>query len=160
MENKEDIIAKLELEPLYMEGGYFKVSYVSKEYEKMGRPVGSAIYYLLTPDNFSRLHLHDADELFHFYAGDPVTQIYIDQEKKIHRSTLGPDILSGHTPQWLVPAKLWQSVFYAPENEIKYGWSLLGATVHPGFNQESFQRANTITLKELGLDHKELRLLL
>ena len=41
------------------------------------RNVSTAIYYLLTPESFSSIHRVRSDEVFHFYAGDPVEMLQL-----------------------------------------------------------------------------------
>ena len=52
------------------------------------------IYYLITPDEFSALHkVKTAEEVFHFYLGDPVEMLQIDDCGKTHKIILGNDLL-------------------------------------------------------------------
>jgi hypothetical protein len=55
------IIAQLGLQPLPREGGWFARTWTSRETLPNGaRPAGTAIYFLLTPEDFSALHRLDA----------------------------------------------------------------------------------------------------
>ncbi len=61
--NAKEVIEKLKLKPHPGEGGYFLETYRSNEkmmvnYDKTNneRNYSTAIYYLITPDNFSSLH--------------------------------------------------------------------------------------------------------
>lgn len=36
------------------------------------RDISTAIYYYISDEEFSALHRLKSDEIFHFYAGDPV----------------------------------------------------------------------------------------
>src|SRR5262245_15915387 len=78
------IINALGLEPHPKEGGWFRETYRAAEVlnpEALGgryagaRVISTAIYYFLTPTTFSELHRLASDEVFHFYAGDPVEQL-------------------------------------------------------------------------------------
>src|SRR5262245_35025414 len=82
--NAANIIARLGLVPHPKEGGYFRETYRAGEALAAAalagryhgpRAVCTAIYYLLTPTTFSALHRLVSDEVFHFYAGDPVEQL-------------------------------------------------------------------------------------
>jgi len=82
----DEIIAALNLEPHPKEGGYFREVYRAREsiaHEALpirydaARVHSTAIYYLLTPDTFSHLHIVNSDEAFHFYLGDPVDMIHL-----------------------------------------------------------------------------------
>ena len=59
------IIDELELQP-HPEGGWFRETW--RESSGGGtRPTGSAIYFMLTKGNDSRLHRIDATEIWHSY---------------------------------------------------------------------------------------------
>ena len=66
--NAKDVIELLGLEPLPHEGGYFYQTYNLTENDRSDRPIATAIYYLLTPDDFSAMHRLDSDEIYHFYG--------------------------------------------------------------------------------------------
>ena len=66
-----EIRALLSLEAHPLEGGFFAETWRAKQ-THAGRPLGTAIYYLLTPETFSAMHRLPWDEVFHFYLGDPV----------------------------------------------------------------------------------------
>ena len=72
----EEIIQLLHLTPLTGEGGMVAETYTSEEVYG-NRRCGSAIYYMLTKNSFSHLHMLSADEIWHFYYGDPVELIQI-----------------------------------------------------------------------------------
>ena len=44
------------------------------------RSLGTAIYYLMTPEAFSAMHRLATDEIFHFYLGDPVEMLQLDPD--------------------------------------------------------------------------------
>ena len=76
MTTVDKIIKQLELLP-HPEGGYFKETYRSQlVIRKEGIPIDfdvdrnacTAIYFLLTSDNFSAFHKIKQDEMWHFYA--------------------------------------------------------------------------------------------
>lgn len=77
----DEIIARLQLLPHPKEGGFFRETYRADEHIASAalpdryrgpRSLGTAIYYLLTPETCSTLHRLRSDEIFHFLAGDPV----------------------------------------------------------------------------------------
>ena len=71
MDDIQKIIEILDLTPLSQEGGLFRSSYRSPG-KVNGRDMGSAIYFMLTGQGYSHLHRLCTDEVYHFYAGDPV----------------------------------------------------------------------------------------
>ena len=144
MITSQDIVKKLNLKPLPGEGGFYYETYRSETDVpsrllgldgKDTRHVSTAIYYLVTPESFSALHRVKSDEIFHFYAGDPVEMIQIDPNGNILRITIGSDIMNGEQPQVLVPKGSWQAL------KLRDGgsWSLMGTTVSPGFEFEDFE---------------------
>jgi hypothetical protein len=131
------IIARLGLQPLPQEGGYFRRTWTGPIAPSQGsRPTATSIYFLITSEAFSALHRLDADETWHFYAGDPVQLVQLDPRLGRHHETiLGSAVLEGHTPQTTVVAGDWQG---ACLHEEKHGWALLGCTMTPGWDEHGF----------------------
>ena len=140
----EQIIKKLDLRPLPEEGGYFRetykdeVSVPAKQVEiesTSARHLSTAIYYLVTPDSFSALHRVKSDEIFHFYAGDSVEMIQIDEAGRLSQFSIGADFMNAEQPQVVVQKNHWQGM------KLKEGgrWALMGTTVAPGFEYEDFE---------------------
>jgi len=147
----QQIIDRLELVPLTIEGGYFRETYRSETTipadalpggYKGDRNASTCIYYLLTPDTFSALHRVRSDEIFHFYAGDEIEMLQLWPDGSGRVVTIGNNLAAGHDPQLVVPAGIWQGCRLAPSGS----WGLMGCTVAPGFDYADF---------ELG-DRKEL----
>lgn len=140
----QEVIQKLDLKPLPDEGGYYRQTYKSDmeipakvfgfNSDSM-RSISTAIYFLETPDSFSALHRIKCDEVYHFYAGDPVEMIQIDDSGALSRFVLGSDILNNQSPQVVAPKGKWQA------SKLKAGgrWALMGTTVAPGFEFEDFE---------------------
>ena len=140
---KKSIIKKFELEPLPGEGGYFrrtyqsalKTSIASKDGGSVVRSLGTAIFYLITRQEFSALHRISSDEIFHFYLGDPVEMLQISEEGQNRKIILGPQISTGQEVQVVVSARTWQGTRLASGGE----YALLGTTVIPGFDFADFE---------------------
>jgi len=140
----EDVIRLLDLKPLPEEGGYYRETFRALKVEAPARAFGiqsvmprtasTAIYYLVTPESFSALHRVASDEVFHFYAGDPIEIIQIDSAGRISKTIMGNDIFVGHTPQVIVKKHVWQGLRILPGGS----WALMGTTVAPGFEFEDF----------------------
>lgn len=144
MEIKDRIIELLGLQPLPEEGGYFCETYRSltevpilskSEKKTLNRNLGTCIYYLITPEEFSTLHRLPSDEIFHFYQGDPVEMIQISELGEISTVILGSNILEGQQVQALVPGGVWQGTRLAQGGQ----YALLGTTVFPGFDYSDFE---------------------
>ena len=136
----KEVIEKLKLIPLPEEGGFFRETYRSNLYvnsEKLGQKSEStAIYYLITPESFSGLHLVDMDEIFHFYMGDSVEMFQIYPDGQSQMVSLGPNLDEGEVPQYVAQTGVWQGTKL--KNPRPDSWALLGCTVAPGFELENF----------------------
>ncbi|SDE46127.1 cupin domain-containing protein [Kordiimonas lacus] len=131
MTNAQDIIKELGLKP-HPEGGYFRRTY-RNDVDGQQRGRCSAIYYLLDKEGFALWHRIDADELWHWHAGAPMTLEIGTDRTDATPHTLGPDILEGERPQVLVPANHWQRA------RADGAWSLVSCVVAPEFLFETFE---------------------
>src|ERR1041384_6416597 len=135
-----EIIRQLNLEPLPIEGGYFRQTWVAGETVSVPRyhsvrAAGTAIYFLLTsdPDSFSALHRLSTDEIYHFYFGDPVEMLVL-ADGTARRVTLGHDIMHEQYVQYVVPRDVWQGSRLLPGGRF----ALMGTTMAPGFDPADF----------------------
>lgn len=145
------IIALLQLEPLTIEGGYFRQTYLAAEQTdgaalparyRRSKSLGSAIYYLLHDGNFSALHRLPTDEIYHFYLGDPVDLVLLHPGGTHEVVTLGADLEAGQRPQAVAPCGAWQGSRLAHPG----GWALLGTTMAPAYDEQDFELGNRETL--------------
>ncbi len=120
----------LRLQPLAHEGGWFAETYrAAGTLPGAARAAASAIYYLVEPEAFSALHRLDADEVFHFYLGDPVEMLQLGPGAESRVLRLGTDLAAGDRPQAVVPAGVWQGTRLVAGGR----WALLGTTMAPAF---------------------------
>lgn len=129
----DDIVRTLGLEP-HPEGGFYRETF-RDECIGGGRAASTAIYYLLPMGEVSAWHRIDAAEIWHFYAGAPlmITVSESGHDASIHH--LGPDLARNQRPQFVVPARWWQTA-------ASHGaWTLVGCTVAPGFTFAGFEMA-------------------
>jgi uncharacterized protein len=147
----EKLKTALALSPLPQEGGFYVESYrsaetLSKEHLPARysghRALATSIYFLLTPDSFSAMHRLASDEIWHFYLGDPVEMLQLEERGPGRTLTLGVDLDRGMRPQILVPRGVWQGARLLPGGEF----ALLGATVVPGFEFADFELARRESL--------------
>jgi predicted cupin superfamily sugar epimerase len=133
----------LGLQPLPGEGGFFIETYRSKSVipaavlpqEYAGdRAVGTAIYYLITRENFSAMHMLPGDEIFHFYLGSPVQMLQLHPDGRGELTILGPELDKGMVCQVRVPGLTWQGSRLLESGEF----ALLGTTMAPGFDFADF----------------------
>jgi uncharacterized protein len=129
-----DIIARLELRP-HPEGGYYRETFRDSRTDAQGRASCTAIYFLLTRGETSQWHRIDAIEIWHYYAGSPLTLRIAHEGCTPHTVRLGSDVAAGERPQAIVPSSAWQTA------ETTGDWTLVGCTVAPGFEFASFELA-------------------
>jgi len=153
MPTAEGLIAALQLQPLAMEGGYFRETYRSSDrlpaaalpdHYRMDKAMSTAIYYLLTPHTFSALHRLPSDEVYHFYLGSPVRMLQLWPGGQGRVVTLGPDVMAGQSPQVIVPRGVWQGSFLTARGS----YALLGTTMAPGFDIADYEAGNRERLIE------------
>jgi len=140
----DEVKQLLQLRPLELEDGFFRETYrsrwqVSSEYLPEGirgsRSIGTAIYYMITPETFSTLHRLPGSEVFHFYLGDPVVMLQLHPDGSSRTVTLGPDLAGGQRPQVVVRGNVWQGCRLAAGGE----WALMGTTMSPGFDYADYE---------------------
>jgi uncharacterized protein len=115
-----DVIDALDLEYLDGEGVWIKLLWRTDH--------GNAIYGLLTPDDFSALHMLDEDEMWVHVAGDPVDMLVLHPDGSHGAHVLGTDLAAGHQPAVRVPAKSWQG------SRTLGDWSLVVCSLAPPFS--------------------------
>jgi predicted cupin superfamily sugar epimerase len=113
-----EIIEKLKLIPMPDEGGYYRETYRSDIPKvaagtfdidsNLHRSISTAIFYFVVPESFSALHKVRSDEMFHFYSGDAVEMVQIDESGKESHYSIGNKIENGEVPQVVVPRGVWQ----------------------------------------------------
>ncbi|MGD3110550.1 cupin domain-containing protein [Streptomyces sp. YGL11-2] len=150
------------LTPLPREGGWYRRTWAGPQ-RPDGRPEGTAIVMLLTaePGVFSALHRLPADEIWHFYRGDPLALLLLSEADRtpaveaaaadasagsggggsgaVARTVvLGPDVLGGQHVQFTVPAGTWM----AAEVAAGGAWTLFGCTMAPGYTAEDYEHGD------------------
>ncbi|WP_165184454.1 cupin domain-containing protein [Caulobacter soli] len=129
-----EVIRLLDLQP-HPEGGWYNRTFEDTPADE-GRPASTAIYYLLQAGEQSAWHRIDAVEVWHYYAGAPISITLSPPDGQgATTHVLGPDLRSGARPQVIVPVGWWQSA-------VSLGpWTLVGCTVAPGFHFDGFELA-------------------
>jgi hypothetical protein len=141
----EEIKSLLKLEPLAVEGGWFRRTFASEstvELPRGTRPLSSAIYYLLEPGTFSALHRLESDEIYHFYLGDSVEMLQLFPDGRSALFTFGPNLQTGQQVQLIVPAGVWQGARLTDGGKV----ALLGCTVTPGFDYADYRSGSYVEL--------------
>ncbi|MAC79209.1 MAG: cupin [Rhodobacteraceae bacterium] len=127
----DQIIAALNLTP-HPEGGHYRETWRSA-----GDPRAHAtgIYFLLKAGERSHWHKVDADELWIYNAGAPLTLSIAETEAGPARDhILSPDLSTGE-PQVLIPTDHWQAAATTGD------WTLVTCIVSPGFDFAGFTLA-------------------
>lgn len=125
------LITHFGLTPLPSEGTLFVSTYRSGDELPSGGPVGTAMIgmYCNDPVSHSRFHRLLVDEVWHFYAGDPLRLILLFPDGTSRDVAMGPDPLRGHRVQFVVPAGVWQAGLLVTGGR----YALFGCTMAPGF---------------------------
>jgi predicted cupin superfamily sugar epimerase len=147
----QHLIDHYQLEALPVEGTLFKSTYVSRRQLPTLEPMYSAIIglYAQEPNSFSSFHRVRHDELWHFYAGDPLRLVLLHPDGSSQDVILGPDFAAGQQVQFLVPAHSWQAGHTLGE------YSLFGCTMAPGFTGACFEGGEMTALLEHHPDRAE-----
>jgi hypothetical protein len=155
MMTADEVKRRLGLRPHPREGGWFVRTYEADE--RLGtelfadgryagaRLTGTAIYYLLEPGTFSEMHRLKSDEIFHFYAGDAVEMLQLEEDGAGRVVAIGGDLAAGERPQAVVRRGVWQGSRLAGGDGAA-GWALLGCTVSPGFEFEDYEAGDRVEL--------------
>ncbi|KAI0902095.1 RmlC-like cupin domain-containing protein [Annulohypoxylon nitens] len=139
-----EVIAQLNLIP-NDEKGYYVQTFEDPESvirtaangTQSTRSASTEIFYLLEGSSGnSYWHRVDAVEVWHYYAGAPLTLSLSDNDgKPLVKKLLGPDVFNNQQPQIAIPKSTWQSALSHGE------WTLVGTTVAPGFIPDGVELA-------------------
>ena len=152
-------IAVLKLTP-HPEGGFYRETYRAHEViaaeglpARFGGPraCSTAIYFLLPGGQVSALHRIKSDEIWHFYAGAPLTLTFIHPDGRLETPRLGSEPDLGQHFQTFEPAGCW----YGAQVDDPAGYALVGGTVAPGFDFADFELADRATLLANFPQHRE-----
>ncbi|AJD43034.1 cupin domain-containing protein [Rhizobium sp. SEMIA 4085] len=129
----DDIIEALSMQP-HPEGGWYVQTFRDGNGKDRGH--STAIYYLLKAGQRSHWHrVHDAAEVWHYYAGAPLALHRSADGAESETLMLGIDLVNGERPQAIIPANWWQSA------ETLGEYTLVGCTVAPGFEFSKLEMA-------------------
>ncbi len=111
MQTAADIIRYLDLKP-HPTCGFVSETFRSNHkvpgtwlpggYEK-ARALGSVLYFLVTPEAQIKLHRIRADQMYHYYLGDPLEVLLLYPDGKGEAKVVGPDLAKGMRPQLFIP---------------------------------------------------------
>jgi predicted cupin superfamily sugar epimerase len=130
----EEVRAHLNLEP-NATCGFVRETYVAKQKLAAGalpppfeaeRPIGSALYFMVTPSAPVKLHRIRNDQLYHYYLGDPLEVLLLRNGGE--HVIVGPDLKAGHRVQLLIPG----NTFHTARVIGTKRWFLGASTEWPG----------------------------
>ena len=131
----EQLRALLSLEP-HPTCGYVNVSFIDSQQVapgglpepfEAGRALGSALYFMVTPERPVHLHCIRNDQLYHRYLGDPLEILLLHPDGSHSVEVMGDDLAGGQHLQLLIPG----STFHTAR--VRSGeWFLGASTEWPG----------------------------
>ncbi|HMG18911.1 MAG TPA: cupin domain-containing protein [Gemmatimonadales bacterium] len=128
-----ELIHTLALRP-HPEGGHFAEVFKSPHRVQRAdadtRAALTSIYFLLAEGERSRWHRVAADEVWHYYEGDPLELVW-EEAGQVRHVQVGP-VAMGREPVAVVPAGSWQAA------RGRGAYTLVGCTVAPGFEFADF----------------------
>jgi predicted cupin superfamily sugar epimerase len=131
--------------------GFVRVTFMSKERIApgglpapfaAGRPVGSALYFMVTPGAPVRLHRIRNDQLYHYYLGDPLEVLMLRVDGTTERGVVGPDLRGGQLVQLLIPG----NTFHTARVIGRRRWFLGASTEWPGVEPVDVEIGNVDAL--------------
>ncbi|MCC2627839.1 MAG: cupin protein [Thermomicrobiales bacterium] len=93
-----------------------------------GQPLGSALYFLVTPGAPVRLPRIRNEQLYLYYLGDPLKVFMLHPDGSSERAIVGPEIAGGERLQLRIPGY----TFHTARVIGRGGWFLGGSTEWPG----------------------------
>ncbi len=132
----DEIRSLLNLEP-NATCGFVRVTFVTKQSVppgdlpapfRAGGPLGSALYFMVTPGAPVRLHRIRNEQLYHYYLGDPLELFLLHADGATERVIVGPDLRRGHRVQLLIPG----NTFHTARLIGPARWFLGASTEWPG----------------------------
>ncbi|MCA0431151.1 MAG: cupin domain-containing protein [Bacteroidetes bacterium] len=152
----EFLVNRFNLLP-HPEGGFYKETYRNENKELFTnfngkRNLSTAIYFLIEQNNFSAFHKIKSDEMWHFYYGDALEVIEINEIGELKHTVIGNQIQKGETFQYNVKANTW----FASRVYKNGTFSFVGCTVAPGFDFLDFELASASDLILNYPQHKQV----
>ena len=131
------IIETLKLSP-HPEGGWYRELWRAGAAQGE-RAAATSIHFLLEAHQRSQWHTVDATEIWLWHAGDPLMlSIAPDDAGPVQDMRLGPAVLDGDCPQYIIAPGEWQAAAPLPGPA---GYTLVSCVVSPAFEFAGFTLA-------------------
>jgi predicted cupin superfamily sugar epimerase len=147
----QEIVDILQLGRLPVESTFYKSTHVADLDPVTKNPISTAILAMYSRDPLSRSLFHKLrhDEMWHFYAGDPIMLHLIYPDGNYKNVILGDSLKN---LQFVVPKDVWQA------GELVEGgsWGLFGCTMTPGFVGSEFTGGYQQELLKLAPNQSEV----
>ena len=126
----------LELEP-NATCGFVRATFLSEQSIKPGglaapftdaRPLGSALYFMVTPGAPVRLHRIRNDQLYHYYLGSALEVFLLHADGTAERVIVGPDLRGSQRVQLPIPGNTFHTARLVGDGR----WFLGASTEWPG----------------------------
>jgi uncharacterized protein len=92
------------------------------------RPLGTALYFMVTPEAPVKLHRIKNDQLYHYYLGDPIEVLLLHEGGTSELLVVGPHLPGGELVQLFIPG----NTFHTARVTGKKRWFLGASTEWPG----------------------------
>jgi uncharacterized protein len=148
----DEIRALLRLEP-HATCGFVRVTFVSEKRIAPGglrppfaegRPLGSALYFMVTPEAPVRLHRIRNDQLYHYYLGDPIEVLLLHENGTTQHVIVGADLRAGQCVQLFIPGNTFHTARVIGRNR----WFLGASTEWPGVEPTDVEIGDVDALAE------------
>lgn len=146
LDTPNDIIRLLGLSPLPREGGWYRETWKVTQSSVLNpgdkvEPSATAIYYLLTAGQHSKLHQLPKPEIYFYHAGAPLELLLLDEDHfpDGREIVVGINLELGHVPQFEVP----KGTIHGSRPLGNPGWSLVSTVMVPGFEPTDYKEPDT-----------------
>ena len=96
-----------------------------------GRPLGTALYFMVTPQAPVKLHRIDNDQLYHYYLGDPIEVLLLRENGLSELVVVGTNIVGGHLVQLFIPGGTFHTLRGDVEGDVERRRPALGSHPEP-----------------------------
>jgi uncharacterized protein len=164
MSVRDELIRRFDLQP-HPEGGFFRETYRAADQVRRERSAdpsaapanlrsaSTAIFYLLCDGAHSAWHRIQSDEVWHFYAGDPLNVYVLEDDGTLIVHRLGNAL---EREDCVFQAVVESGRWFAAQCDDAASVALVGCTVAPGFEFSEFELAGVDALAAQYPQHRDL----